>query len=159
MGRYDALIESDRRYAGFAEAARLISSAGLTLDLAAYAVIETVFADLIDGPLAHLPSGRFGANSAWVLCAAIAHNLIDACGVLAGDRHGHARGATLRRRIVPVPGPFRAPAAPPGPAPTQSPGRYQVRSSTGAAYVAKADLVWFDESYSLPQRRLLVPCP
>ena len=32
-----------------------------------HAVIETVFADLIDGPLAHLPSGRFGANSAWRL--------------------------------------------------------------------------------------------
>ena len=28
-----------------------------------HAIIETVFADLIDGPLAHLPSGRFGANS------------------------------------------------------------------------------------------------
>ena len=27
-----------------------------------HAIIETVFADLIDGPLAHLPSGRFGAN-------------------------------------------------------------------------------------------------
>lgn len=26
--------------------------------------IETTFADLIDGPLAHIPSGRFGANSA-----------------------------------------------------------------------------------------------
>ena len=35
-----------------------------------HAVIETVFADLIDGPVAHLPSGRFDANSAWVLCAA-----------------------------------------------------------------------------------------
>src|SRR5690349_14084854 len=34
-----------------------------------HVIIETVFADLIDGPLAHLPSGRFGANSAWVLCA------------------------------------------------------------------------------------------
>ena len=30
------------------------------------AIIETVFADLIDGPLAHLPSGRFGTSSAWV---------------------------------------------------------------------------------------------
>src|SRR4029077_13577535 len=38
-----------------------------------HAIIETVFADLIDGPLAHLPSGRFGANAAWILCAAIAH--------------------------------------------------------------------------------------
>jgi hypothetical protein len=68
-----------------------------------HAIIETVFADLIDGPLAHLPSGRFGANSAWILCAAIAHNLLRATGVLAGDRHTRARGSTLRRRIVNVP--------------------------------------------------------
>ena len=68
-----------------------------------HAIIETVFADLIDGPLAHIPSGRFGANSAWVLCAAIAHNLLRAAGVLAGDRHTRARGSTLRRRIVNVP--------------------------------------------------------
>jgi hypothetical protein len=68
-----------------------------------HAIIETVFADLIDGPLAHLPSGRFGANSAWVLCAAIAHNLLHAAGVLAGDQHTRARGSTLRHRIVTVP--------------------------------------------------------
>jgi Transposase DDE domain group 1 len=68
-----------------------------------HAIIETVFADLIDGPLAHIPSGRFGANSAWVLCAAIAHNLLRAAGVLAGDRHTRARGATLRRRIINIP--------------------------------------------------------
>ena len=68
-----------------------------------HAIIETVFADLIDGPLAHLPSGRFGANSAWMLCAAIAHNLMRAAGVLAGDRPARARGSTLRRRIVNVP--------------------------------------------------------
>lgn len=74
-----------------------------------HAIIETVFADLIDGPLAHMPSGSFGANSAWVLCAAIAHNLLRACGVLAGDRYGHARGATLRRRIVTVPARFARP--------------------------------------------------
>ncbi|MFZ2509617.1 MAG: IS1380 family transposase [Gordonia sp. (in: high G+C Gram-positive bacteria)] len=68
-----------------------------------HAIIETVFADLIDGPLAHIPSGRFGANSAWILCAAIAHNLLRAAGILAGDRHARARGSTLRRRIVNVP--------------------------------------------------------
>jgi hypothetical protein len=68
-----------------------------------HAIIETVFADLIDGPLAHIPSGRFGANSAWILCAAIAHNLLRATGVLAGERHTRARGSTLRRRIVNVP--------------------------------------------------------
>jgi Transposase DDE domain group 1 len=68
-----------------------------------HAIIETVFADLIDGPLAHLPSGRFGANSAWVLCAAISHNLLRAAGVLAGDQHTRARGSTLRRKIVNIP--------------------------------------------------------
>ena len=68
-----------------------------------HAIIETVFADLIDGPLAHIPSGRFGANSAWILCAAIAHNLLRATGVLAGDRHTRARGSTLRRKIVNIP--------------------------------------------------------
>ena len=42
----------------------------------------TTFADLIDGPLAHIPSGRFAANSAWAICAAIAHNLLcAACSV------------------------------------------------------------------------------
>jgi hypothetical protein len=68
-----------------------------------HAIIETVFADLIDGPLAHIPSGRFGANSAWILCAAIAHNLLRAAGVLAGNQHTRARGATLRRTIVNIP--------------------------------------------------------
>jgi hypothetical protein len=32
-----------------------------------HAVIEQVFADLTDGPLAHAPSGRFAANAAWTL--------------------------------------------------------------------------------------------
>ena len=68
-----------------------------------HAVIETTFADLIDGPLAHLPSGRFGANSAWVICAAITHNLLRAAGTLAGGNHRNARGATLRSHIVNIP--------------------------------------------------------
>jgi hypothetical protein len=68
-----------------------------------HAIIETVFADLIDGPLARIPSGRYGANSAWVLCAAIAHNLLRATGVLAGAATAVARGSTLRRRIINIP--------------------------------------------------------
>jgi hypothetical protein len=78
-----------------------------------HAVIETVFADLIDGPMAHMPSGRFGANSAWVLCAAIAHNLLHASGALAGGDHRVARGATLRRRIITVPARLARPARTP----------------------------------------------
>jgi Transposase DDE domain group 1 len=68
-----------------------------------HAIIETVFADLIDGPLAHLPSGRFGANTAWAICAAITHNLLRAAGTLIGHKHAVARGATLRRQLVLVP--------------------------------------------------------
>ncbi|MGH9261573.1 MAG: IS1380 family transposase, partial [Acidimicrobiales bacterium] len=68
-----------------------------------HAIIETVFADLIDGPLAHLPSGSFSANSAWAICAAITHNLLRAAGTLTSTKHAVARGATLRRHIVTVP--------------------------------------------------------
>ena len=78
-----------------------------------HAIIETVFADLIDGPLAHLPSGRFGANSAWALCAAIAHNLLHTAGALAGGGHAVARGATLRRRLLSVPARLARPARTP----------------------------------------------
>ena len=68
-----------------------------------HAIIETVFADLIDGPLAHQPSGRFAANNAWAICASITHNLLRAAGTLTSERHAVARGATLRHQIVAVP--------------------------------------------------------
>jgi hypothetical protein len=68
-----------------------------------HAIIETVFADLIDGPLSGMPSARFAANSAWAICAAICHNLLRAAGTLASDRHALARGATLRRHLITVP--------------------------------------------------------
>ena len=50
-----------------------------------------------------ITSGRFGANSAWAICAAIAHNLLRAAATLAGTRHRSARGATLRRHLVNIP--------------------------------------------------------
>jgi Transposase DDE domain group 1 len=68
-----------------------------------HAIIEQVNADLIDGPLAHQPSGRFAANSAWSICAAMTHNLLLAAGTLTSDRHAAARGATLRRQLITVP--------------------------------------------------------
>ncbi|WP_327010657.1 IS1380 family transposase [Dactylosporangium sp. NBC_01737] len=58
-----------------------------------HAIIEQVFAELIDGPLAHLPSGRFNANNAWLTCVAIAHNLTRAAATLAGRPHATARAA------------------------------------------------------------------
>jgi hypothetical protein len=67
-----------------------------------HAVIEQVNADLIAGPLAHLPSGHFSANDAWLTCAAIAHNLTRAAGHLAAGAWATARPATIRTRIVNV---------------------------------------------------------
>src|SRR6266536_770650 len=61
-----------------------------------------VNADLIDGPLAHLPSGRFGAHSAWLASAAIAHNLLRAAGNLAAPHYAKSRAATIRREIIHV---------------------------------------------------------
>ena len=78
-----------------------------------HAIIETTFADLIDGPLAHIPSGLFAANCAWLGCAVITHNLLRAAGTLAGGNHAVARGATLRRDLVNVPARFAAPARKP----------------------------------------------
>jgi hypothetical protein len=67
-----------------------------------HAQCEQVFADLFDGPLAHLPSGSFPANAAWLACAAISHNLLRAAGTLAGTSLGKARAATLRRDLIAV---------------------------------------------------------
>jgi hypothetical protein len=78
-----------------------------------HAIIETTFADLIDGPLAHIPSGLFAANCAWLACVVIAHNLLRAAGTLTGGNHAMARGATLRRDLVNIPARFAAPARKP----------------------------------------------
>ena len=59
-----------------------------------HAIIEQVIADLKDSALAHLPSGHFWANSAWLVCAAIAHNLTRAAGTAASTFHGKARTGT-----------------------------------------------------------------
>jgi hypothetical protein len=75
-----------------------------------HAIIETVHSDLIDGPLSSMPSGKFAANSAWAICAAITHNLLRAAGTLIGGPHAVARGATLRRHLINVPARLARPA-------------------------------------------------
>jgi hypothetical protein len=97
----DALFPVWRYHPFFTDSDEPVAEADITHRR--HAIIETTFADLIDGPLAHMPSGRFGANSAWTLCAAIAHNPLRAAATLAGTHHAVARGATLRRKIVNVP--------------------------------------------------------
>ena len=67
-----------------------------------HAITGQLLADLNDGPLAHLPSGKFSANAAWLAIAAITHNLLRAAGTLASRRHAKARAATIRRDLVAV---------------------------------------------------------
>jgi hypothetical protein len=67
-----------------------------------HAIVEQVFADLVSGPLAHLPSGQFPANAAWLALAAICHNLTRAAGCLAGAFFAKARGATIRGQLIAV---------------------------------------------------------
>jgi hypothetical protein len=66
-----------------------------------HAIVEQVIAELKDGPLAHLPSGRYAANAAWVSYAVIAFNLARAGAVAAGQ--AKARWTSLRTKIINVP--------------------------------------------------------
>jgi len=68
-----------------------------------HAIVEQVFADLKASALAHMPSGSFSANGAWLVCAAIAFNLTRALGVMAGGRFAKAETATIRARLINIP--------------------------------------------------------
>lgn len=67
-----------------------------------HAIIEQVIADLKNGPLAHLPSGRFSANAAWLVLAAVAFNMMRAAASLAGAGHARATTATIRAQLIHV---------------------------------------------------------
>jgi hypothetical protein len=65
--------------------------------------VEQVFADLEDSALAHLPSGKFTENAAWLTLAATAYNLTRAAGHLASTFHARARTGTIRRHLINIP--------------------------------------------------------
>ncbi len=68
-----------------------------------HAIIEQVIADLKNSALAHLPSGLFTANAAWLVLAAIAFNLTRAAGCLASVFHARATTTTIRAQLITVP--------------------------------------------------------
>ena len=68
-----------------------------------HAVIEQVHADLKNSALAHLPSGKFAANAAWLVLAVIAFNLTRAAASLTGTQLARATTATVRRKLITVP--------------------------------------------------------
>jgi hypothetical protein len=68
-----------------------------------HAVIEQVHADLKNSSLAHLPSGVFTANAAWLVLAVIAFNLTRAASTLASPDLATATTTTIRRKLITVP--------------------------------------------------------
>jgi len=68
-----------------------------------HAIIEQVHADLKNSALAHLPSGVFTANAAWLVLAVIAFNLTRAAGSLAAPDLARATTATVRRKLISLP--------------------------------------------------------
>jgi hypothetical protein len=96
----DELFAVWRHHAVFTDSPfELIQAEGQHRD---HAVVEQVFADITSGPLAHMPSGVFTANAAWLAMAAIAHNLVRAAGALASLPFAKARAATIRRDLIAV---------------------------------------------------------
>ena len=67
-----------------------------------HAIVEQVIAELKDGPLAHLPSGKYAANAAWVALAVITFNIARTAAVAADL--AKTRWATLRRKLINIPG-------------------------------------------------------
>ena len=68
-----------------------------------HAIIEQVHADLKNSALAHLPSGKFTANAAWLVLAVIAFNLTRAAATITGPDLAKATTATIRRKLITVP--------------------------------------------------------
>lgn len=92
--RYHALV-SDREGTALA----------LDADYRAHAVIELAIRDVKEGSgLAHCPSGRFCANAAWLVIAALAHNLVRWLARIGRGVAGPVVAATLRRRRLAAPG-------------------------------------------------------
>jgi len=68
-----------------------------------HAIIEQVHADLKHAALAHLPSGKFTANAAWLVLAVMAFNLTRAAAAITGPGLAKATTATIRRKLIAVP--------------------------------------------------------
>jgi hypothetical protein len=87
----------------------LTDRAGSTVDLDAdhrrHAVCELAIRDLKEGAgMNHCPSGRFFANSAWLVIAALAHNLLRWVAALGLGLPGPVVAKTIRRRFLTLPG-------------------------------------------------------
>jgi Transposase DDE domain group 1 len=69
-----------------------------------HAVVELTIRDLKDQALAHFPSGKFHANSAWTVIASLAHNLLRWSTLIGLPGETVRTARTLRRRLLHIPG-------------------------------------------------------
>ncbi|MGH2866738.1 MAG: IS1380 family transposase [Solirubrobacteraceae bacterium] len=69
-----------------------------------HAVVELAIRDLKDQALAHFPSGKFLANAAWTVIAALAHNLLRWTTMIGLPDTVIPTARTIRRRLFTVPG-------------------------------------------------------
>ncbi|ANS77810.1 hypothetical protein SGUI_2124 [Serinicoccus hydrothermalis] len=100
----DQLFDTWRFHAFFTTTdADLLDTVAVDKVHRAHAVIENVNADLKSSALAHLPSGKFAANAAWLVLAVLAFNLTRAAATLTGHQLARATTATIRRTMVTVP--------------------------------------------------------
>ena len=78
----------------------------LDADHRRHAVCELAIRDLKAGAgLAHLPSGQFNANAAWLLAATLAHNLLRWTAAIGlGTRNEQLIAKTIRRTLLVLPG-------------------------------------------------------
>ncbi|MGH3610825.1 MAG: IS1380 family transposase, partial [Pseudonocardiaceae bacterium] len=69
-----------------------------------HAVVELAIRDLKDQALAHFPSGKYMANAAWTVIAALAHNLLRWTQSIGLPDQTVRAARTLRRRLLSMPG-------------------------------------------------------
>jgi hypothetical protein len=67
-----------------------------------HAVVELAIRDLKDQAMAPFPSGKYMANAAWRVIAALAHNLLRWTQLLALPGQTIRSARTLRRRLLTI---------------------------------------------------------
>ena len=83
---------------------RTVPTPTCDIDHRDHASIELTIRDLKDQALAHFPSGRYHANSAWTVIAAIAHNLARWTTLIGLPNRPVHTAETRRRRLLAIPG-------------------------------------------------------
>jgi len=103
VGRQAELFPSWRYHAFITD--REGTAVALDADHRRHAVVELAIRDLKEGAgLSHCPSGEFNANAAWVVLAAIAHNMVRWVSSLGLSITGTVVTKTIRRKFISVPG-------------------------------------------------------